>query len=419
MMNKDTGFFSLAETESKTRPGGKNFTCASCGLYKTAHTPRMEPFGDFDKKIMVIGDFPSERDDNRGQYWTDHGGSILRREFKRNHIDLDIDCISIYAISCCVIEDQSQRNPTIKEIQSCRSRVLQTIERYKPRTIVLVGEYALHSLIGHVYKKDLGSIAKWRGLHIPDKQYNAWICPIHSPDYIEKQDALEYQTIWKEDVKAALETRNMLFPSFSEEIEILETEQKIVANLSDIFINSKSIAIDYETTGLKPHDTKNHKIVCMSICTDYGKVIVFPLPKSNRGKKLLQQILQSEKIGKIAQNLKFEHTWTFNILGYEIKNWVWDTMLATHILDNRPDITGLKFQTYAQFGIAGYEEETNSYIKSADPKNSNSTNKILELKEGTPLWRKLLKYCGKDSLYTYKLAMMQMEKIGLNPLVKG
>ena len=157
----------------------------------------------------------------------------------------------------------------------------------------------------------------------------------------------------------------------------------------------------------------------MSMCTDYGKVIVFPLPKSNRGKKLLQQILQSEKIGKIAQNLKFEHTWTFNILGYEIKNWVWDTMLATHILDNRPDITGLKFQTYAQFGIAGYEEETNPYIKSADPKNSNSTNKILELKEGTPLWRKLLKYCGKDSLYTYKLAMMQMEKIGLNPLVKG
>ena len=56
-----SGFFSVEETKSKTRPSGnKAFSCASCGLYKDIKSPRMAPFGDFEKQIIStdqIGEF--------------------------------------------------------------------------------------------------------------------------------------------------------------------------------------------------------------------------------------------------------------------------------------------------------------------------------------------------------------------------
>ena len=95
-----SGFFSVEETKSKTRPSGnKAFSCASCGLYKDISSPRMAPFGEFEKKIMVIGDMPSSRDDRVGKPWQDRFGTTLRREFERRGVDLFKDCLNLFALS--------------------------------------------------------------------------------------------------------------------------------------------------------------------------------------------------------------------------------------------------------------------------------------------------------------------------------
>jgi len=294
--------------------------------------------------------------------------------------------------------------------------VLSTIEQYKPKVIILVGELALNSVIGSIWTKNLGGMNKWRGFTIPDRKYNTWICPIFHPEYIEAQDAQEYRTVWKQDLDRALNTVNMTIQAYPDEmkaVKIVESESELVGIFEE-FLSRKfpfSIAIDYETTGLKPHDTSKHKIICMSMCSNPEDAIVFGMPKSKKGNRLLKEILQSDKIGKIAQNLKFEHTWTQNIMGYEVKNWIWDTMLATHILDNRPDISGLKIQTYINFGVSGYDDEVAPYLRGADDKDSNSMNKLLDVPIGSDIWNKLLIYCGMDSLFTYRLASRQMRWI--------
>ena len=43
------GFFTKKETESKTRPDGKTYSCYSCGLYKNAKSAKMQPVGEFKK----------------------------------------------------------------------------------------------------------------------------------------------------------------------------------------------------------------------------------------------------------------------------------------------------------------------------------------------------------------------------------
>ena len=398
------GFLSVEDTKSKTRPSGnKAFSCASCGLYNGIQSPRMEPFGCFEKKIMVIGDMPSERDDRMGKPWQDRAGSTLQREFQRRNVDLFKDCVNLFALSCHATGSKETANPLTKEVQCCRRKVLSAIETYKPKLVFLVGELALNSVIGSIWTRNLGGLTKWRGYTIPDRRYNTWICPILHPAFVEEQDSLEYRTIWRQDLDRALKTLDMsitTYPDEMKQIRIIESESELVSIFTE-YLSRKfpfPIAIDYETTGLKPHDTSKHKIICMSMCSNPEEAIAFNMPKSKKGNKLLKDILQSDKIGKIAQNLKFEHTWTVNILGYEIKNWTWDTMLATHILDNRPDVTGLKFQTYINFGVVGYDDEISPYLKGADDKDSNSLNKLLDVPIGSDIWKKLLIYCGMDSL---------------------
>ena len=126
-----SGFFSVEETKSKTRPSGnKAFSCASCGLYKDISSPRMAPFGEFEKKIMVIGDMPSSRDDRVGKPWQDRFGTTLRREFERRGVDLFKDCLNLFALSCYTLGSKETTNPWTKEVQCCRRRVLSTIEQY-------------------------------------------------------------------------------------------------------------------------------------------------------------------------------------------------------------------------------------------------------------------------------------------------
>ena len=409
-----SGFFSLEETQSKTRTSGKIMSCAACGLYKNAHTPRMKPYGEFEKKIMVIGGMPTERDDRLGIPWQSKFGGMLKRELQRRGVNFEKDILSIHSLACHSSTPLETASALGKEILCCRQKVLSAILKYEPKLVLLVGDLALQSVIGAIWTKNLGTMAKWRGHTIPDETYKTWLCPIFDPEYVSVQDAKEYRTIWRQDIENALNKLDEPLPHYpkADAVRILETESEIAEVLSELLGRKFpfSIAIDYETTGLKPHDTATHKIVCISLATNPEDAIVFRTPKSKRGLQLLKEVLQSEKIGKVAQNMKFEHTWTQNILGYEVKNWVWDTMLATHILDNRPDVTGLKFQTYVNFGVAGYDDAVAQYLRGEDPKNSNSVNALAgDLPK--EVWNKVLHYCGLDSLFTYRLATEQKRKI--------
>ena len=186
-----------------------------------------------------------------------------------------------------------------------------------------------------------------------------------------------------------------------------ESKVGIVEDLKFLTTLTGPVAFDYETTGLKPHNTAKHEIICMSVCNDWDKSYAFMMPTDPIQKHYIKQFLKSN-VGKIAQNMKFEINWSQNILKYVPNNWVWDTMLATHVMDNRSGVTGLKFQTYVQFGVVDYNSDVSPYLKAKDYKNGNAVNKIKDLIKTEDGKRKLLMYCGLDSLFEYRLAMLQM-----------
>lgn len=398
------GFFSTKETQSNSRPDGKTYSCASCGLYHYVLSPRMEPFGKFEKKILNVGEAPGEMEDRRGKQWQGKVGRRLQKEYQQLGYDLFGDCLNINAINCRpTTKSGANRAPSPYEVACCRSRVLKVIQEHKPKVIIALGGQAVTSLLGHRWKKDLGGIMKWRGWTIPDRDLNAWLCPVWHPSYVERQASREVDTIWRQDLRRALSMSNAPFPQYTDEKEQVE----IIDSPASLDPFPDLVAFDYETTGLKPH-APGHRIVCAAVAYNEECAQVFMMPRTKSQRKQFTNLLRAKDIRKMAHNMKFEEAWSVVRLRQSVKNWYWDSMLAAHILDNRPGITGLKFQTYVNFGVVDYDSEISPYLKAKDSKNANAFNQILKLIKTKQGREKLMTYCGLDALYEYKLAMRQM-----------
>ena len=119
------GFFSKKEIQSSNiRYGRKRTTCHTCGLYKNVTTPKMKPFGEFEKGIMNIGVFPGERSDMRGKPWQEDGGRLLRKVYAELDISLHKDCINLNAANCRPLDAKGEsRPPTNHEVDCCRRLV--------------------------------------------------------------------------------------------------------------------------------------------------------------------------------------------------------------------------------------------------------------------------------------------------------
>jgi uracil-DNA glycosylase family 4 len=396
------GFFKKEDTMSLKVTGSKALSCFSCGLYKGCDSPKMEPYGNFKKKIMIIGEAPNDKDDRNGKPWQGKTGRLLEQTLEEVGIDLFDDCISLNAINC---RPPGDRLAAPKEIMACRDvKVLKAISDFDPVTIILLGSAPLTSFLGMKKRsetsKKVAGIAKWAGWTIPDQDFKIWICPTYHPSYIEKLDNPESLLIWKNDLRKAVETIDKKFPIYQEPnihyIDDLDWLDTIKTDLS---------AFDYETTGIKPHGA-GHRILSASIAYTPRDVVAFLMPSKKSERAPFIRYLESD-IPKIAQNFKFEDNWSAVRLKTIVKNWIHDTMLESHVQDHRQGTTGLKFQAYVQFGVYGYDDDVSKYIemeKEGQP-GFNCLDKFIE-KTSDGL-KSLLKYNALDSFFEYNLAIKQ------------
>ena len=368
----------------------------------------MEAFGNFKKGILNIGEAPGEAEDRVGKPWQGRTGKLLEKTYASLGIDLFEDCLNINAINC---HPEDNRTPDNYEIDCCRKIVLRVIDERKPKLIIALGNSAIYSLFGRRWKKDLGGISKWRGWTIPDQDLNAWVCPTFHPSYVERENAQEVDTIWKDDLKQAFElvagSRSVPFPVYK------EPHVEFIADLSRLrkeIPSGSIVAFDYETTGLKPHAT-GHRVVCASVATSGDHAYTFFIPDRRKDVLPFIELLKDPTIGKMAHNMKFEEAWSSEIFLAPVQNWEWDSMLAAHLLDNRQGITGLKFQTFVNFGVVDYASEISPYLHSVDQKDGNAFNQIDKLLDLPGGREKLLMYCALDSIFEYKLAMVQRSEI--------
>lgn len=391
----------------------KEYTCRECGLYNKCNSPRMEPTGEGELKILIVGEAPGKEEDKKGIQFVGASGQILRQAIKELDLDLKKHFWKTNALCC---RPPGNRDPKNIELLACRKRLLDTIEKFNPEKIILLGKYAYESLLGYKMTgriKDV-SFSDFVGTIIPDQTIEKYICVLNHPAYClyanrKKDNSVE--KIWKGQLKKAIESDQKFYKHNYEKDSIPYLSLDSTLDLLRRFRKECDIlAIDYETTGKKPYKA-GHKILTASISDGilgYG----FPFFEDDEFRRLWKSILTDPNIKKIIQSAKFEQIWSREILGYYIQNVYWDTCLAGHSIHNKRP-TSLKYQVYVEFGVLGYDSKVDSYItrckQGEDKKSANSLNRLDE----APL-QDVLFYGGLDAFFTFKLYEMQQNRLNKN-----
>lgn len=402
------GFF-----QSAAKPAPKTSAvaplCGACGLHKTCISPRMPVTGDGEEGVLIVAEAPGENEDEQGVQLIGKAGQRLRKTLASIGVDLDRDCWKTNSVICRPKSPSGgNRTPTPQEIEWCRPNLIQAIKELKPRVVIPLGGAAVQSLIGHLWKSDPGPIGRWTGFQIPCQRPNMWICPTWHPSYLERQNDEVLDLWFRRHLEGAFDLTGRPWaerPEWEKNVQVVMDDWNAANTIHEIIgQDGGAVAFDYETTTLKP-DTPWSEIVCCSVCwgrTEPELTIAFPW--RGQAREAMGELIRSP-VPKIAQNMKFEQRYTIKEFGHPVRNWVHDTMLMMHAIDNREGICGLKFQAFALLGFPSYADAVEPYLSAG--RGSRGKNKVLECDR-----TELLKYCGLDSMLELRLAVKQLQIMG-------
>lgn len=398
-----SGFFKASTLAQSQAPTPLIPRCGECGLYKSCMSPKMPVTGSGRRGILIVAESPGTKEDAEGEQLVGESGQFLRRVLREFDVDLDRDCWKTNAVICLPqTEDGEHRPPTDAEIGYCRPNLIRTIKELQPESIILLGGPSVKSLIGWLWMPEPGSITRWVGWNIPAQRINAWVSPTYHPAYCIREGENGVTSLWfRRHIETAISLRGRpweAIPKYAAGIECTLDSQRAAAVIRQMIGRGGNVAFDYETNRLKP-DAADAEIVCCSVCWEGKKTISFPW--IGEAVVAMGELIRSP-LGKIASNLKFEQRWSHKFFGYGAANWKWDTMQSAHWLDNRREITSIKFQAFVRLGVEEWDSHIKQFLSETDDEGINCVSKDVDLMD-------LLEYCAYDSLYEYLVAVQQIE----------
>ena len=352
---------------------GKVLCMSKCKLYQGCLTQKMLPSGKGEKRILIVAEAPGEKEDEKGIQLVGRAGRFLSDCLRDRGYDLERDCWKTNAVCC---RPPNNRKPSDLEISACRPYLYSAIRQFSPHVIMLMGGTAVTSFLGHRWDGKVDGINKWRGWCIPDQDVQAWVCPMWHPSYVLRMEDPVVDLIFEKDLSRALKCLN-LDPvdkvDYKAHVEILTGHEDILHVLKNLENMGSPFAFDYETTGLRPEGSL-HRVVTTSVANT-ELAWAWEVPVEDKEYDTAWKSFLTSHAMKVAANLKFEESWSRVKYGTRVVNWVWDTMLSAHEMDNRPKVTGLKFQVYVNFGVIDYSSTVKGLLKSdASAKDKDGAN---------------------------------------------
>jgi len=174
------GFFKSSQLAIENKRQSKFPACSKCELHKFCDSPKMEPSGSGELKILFVAEIPGRQEDIKGTHFVGPIGKYLQKVCLRFGIDIH-QCKKTNACACYKLKGKA---PTDTEIAHCRPNVLNLINEFQPHLIIPLGGAALKSVIGNKFISKIGGIRKWRGFIMPDREYKAWVCPTFHPSFV-------------------------------------------------------------------------------------------------------------------------------------------------------------------------------------------------------------------------------------------
>ena len=397
----------LFSKDKTTLPPNKP-NCAECKLCDVAKSPNLKFIGAGRTGVLIITDSPSLEEDEKGEYGRGKNYVFLESTLEDMGYDLEKDFYLTSSQGCRLPRN---RAPTSAEMQHCLPRLNNIIKRLQPKAVILLGATPFNTLIEPLISEGRMTgltASNFYGDTIPDQKLGYWVCPtwgiselLSTKTYDDGATSKPFYLRDKavmlrfcQHIRHAVEKAQTPFPIYETPYKITDSIDQAVEWIEEA-LDWDFVALDYETNCRKPH--KEGRIFYASISN--GRIAYsFPFFNDTFFLKIWKKLLSS-KSGKIAHNNQFEATWTkVRGGGFWITNWIWDTMLAMHCINNTKR-TNLKYCVYRTYGICGYDSEADQYIvpKASDTKKygAYALNKIHEAPPAM-----MEKYNALDSLFT-------------------
>ena len=371
--------------------------CIQCGLHLKCNSPKMDVYGNGSKKILFISSEITPDADRAKVPIYGKNLQTIRIKCQDNNIKYKEDCWTIPAIRC------SAEGIKPKTIEYCSPLLYTAIKKLQPKKIILLGELAVSTFYND--RSISITLQKVAGKRIWDSTYDCWVYPIWDVDtYNEKSYDKLFRSEFDRCFSRIFSTPDKKLKKKWNDIHTLLNYKDAIRALKRTLKHDKVIAVDYETTGLTIFKT-GHKTVSFAWANSKGSWATllehpyYTKKQQSEIKKYVKRILNSRNIKKIVHNLNYEYVWTLQQLKTQPENFFYDTQLASHVLDNRGGISGLKFQAFIRWGIEDYDSASKPYISS----NGGDFNNMLKMPVDA-----LLKYNALDTLYTYELYKEQL-----------
>lgn len=340
----------------------------------------IEPLGIEDVYDMEVEEYHNfavngifvhnSQEDEEGKQFVGASGRLLR-----SHIPEGFEDFIRWnnSINC---KPPDNRNPTIDEIEFCRSRIVDDIEKTKPEFIFGFGGMPL-SWTGR------SGIGTWRGRHFPLQvgSHKLWYFAFHHPAFLlhlQNQNngrPSTFELSFKLDMERAFWMARERMPepvihSIEDAkagiITITGREPGALSTVVDFLkeaAKSEICGLDYETQGLRPY-ARDAEILTIAVALP-DRVLSFALNHPQAGWKSDERITVNEEfkkfllapVRKCVHSLHFEMEWSGFFYGNEVlrshgKRFPWeDSLTQAFILDERKDGFALDFLTHLYFGI--------------------------------------------------------------------
>ena len=399
---KGLGFLSVTAPQCRACPRTKN---------------PIEVAGYGNHKILVVVDEPSESESYSKKAFVGDKYEEIEEILAQKGLSFHQDCWKIHAAACYDEEEKTME----KAVDCCNPHFLDVVKSLKPKVIIALGGSSNRALLGNRFSDS--SVGRWRGIPIFHPELECWMVCTYDPSWSNDARTYDsYRMIIEADIDLALKHLNKKAPKkLNPKIITCTDFSDVCFELELLLERAEEVALDYETTGLKPAN-KGHRIVANSFTYVYSggrkmRTISYPIAyKGHFSKKqrriikdLTRKILVSD-IPKIGHHAKFEDVWGNVYLKTPTNNWIWCTMYTAHLLDERPNHVSLKTQAFIHFQAEPYEEKTKNYLKSPEGSGANGFNNV----DKCPLLD-LLYYNGLDTYYTYLLYRRQKKIIQNDP----